>query len=71
VLRAIRVPKPEEDRQTLVLGQYEGYRAEPQVAEDSATETFAALRLFVDTERWRGVPFYIPPASACAAVEML
>lgn len=42
-----------------VLGQYEGYRDEPLVDPASGTETFAALRLFVDTPRWRGTPFYI------------
>lgn len=44
---------------TLVLGQYEGYRSEPLVKPDSRTETFAALRLFIDNERWNNTPFYI------------
>ena len=44
---------------TLVLGQYEGYRAEPLVSPDSRTETFAALCLFIDNERWKDTPFYI------------
>ena len=57
VLRALR--RPDRTEEALVLGQYEGYRAEPQVGPDSRTETYAALRLFVDTERWKGVPFYI------------
>lgn len=43
----------------LVLGQYEGYRSEPLVKPDSKTETFAALRLFIDNKRWKGTPFYI------------
>jgi glucose-6-phosphate 1-dehydrogenase len=43
----------------LVRGQYKGYTAEPGVAPDSQTETFAALRLSIDNWRWAGVPFYI------------
>ena len=57
VLRALR--QPEDIAGALVLGQYEHYRTEPQVKPDSRTETYAALRLFVDTARWKGVPFYI------------
>ena len=59
VLRALRPPKEYDICDTLVLGQYEGYREEPLVAADSATETFAAMRLFIDNGRWRGTPFYI------------
>ena len=40
-------------------GQFRGYRNEPGVAPDSDVETFAALRLEIDSWRWRGVPFYI------------
>ena len=43
----------------LVRGQFRGYRKEGGVAPDSTVETFAALRLEVDSWRWRGVPFYI------------
>jgi glucose-6-phosphate 1-dehydrogenase len=42
-----------------VRGQYTGYRATPGVAPRSTTETYAALELRIDTERWRGVPFFI------------
>jgi len=42
-----------------VRGQFRGYRSEPGVAAGSRVETFAALRLHVDTWRWAGVPFYI------------
>jgi glucose-6-phosphate 1-dehydrogenase len=47
------------DRQDLVRGQFRGYRKEPGVAPDSKVETFAALKLCIDSWRWRGVPFYI------------
>ncbi len=55
VLKAIR---PLEERD-LVRGQFEGYRNEPGVAANSRVETFAAMRLYIDTWRWQGVPFYI------------
>jgi glucose-6-phosphate 1-dehydrogenase len=43
----------------LVRGQYAGYRKEPHVAKNSDVETFCALRLFIDSWRWEGVPWYI------------
>ena len=43
----------------LVRGQVRGYLEEKGVAKDSKTETFAALRLFIDLPQWQGVPFYI------------
>src|SRR6202049_1915973 len=43
----------------VVRGQFAGYREEPGVASDSKMETFAALRLEVDTWRWEGVPFVL------------
>ena len=47
------------DPKNLVRGQFRGYRAEQGVASDSKVETFAALKLHIDSWRWRGVPFYI------------
>ncbi len=43
----------------IVRGQYEGYRAEKGVAPDSDVETFCAVRLFIDSWRWAGVPWYL------------
>ena len=43
----------------MVRGQYGGYRDVPGVKKDSTTETFAALRLHINSWRWQGVPFYI------------
>jgi len=43
----------------VVFGQYEGYRDEDDVADDSTVETFAALEVYVDAWRWSGVPFYL------------
>ena len=59
VLRALRQPWSDTVPLDVVLGQYAGYRAEPDVAPDSHTPTFAALRVFVDNWRWQGVPFYL------------
>ena len=42
-----------------VLGQYEGYKMEPGIADDSNTETFAALHLQVNNQRWKDVPFFL------------
>jgi glucose-6-phosphate 1-dehydrogenase len=46
-------------RDDLVRGQYAGYRREPKVARDSDVETFCAVRLFIDSWRWAGVPWYL------------
>jgi glucose-6-phosphate 1-dehydrogenase len=46
-------------RNDLVRGQFKGYRDEDGVAPDSDVETFAAVRLHIDSWRWAGVPFYI------------
>jgi glucose-6-phosphate 1-dehydrogenase len=54
----MRAARPLDPAQ-VVRGQYHGYRDEPGVAPDSAAETFAALRLELDTWRWAGVPFLI------------
>jgi glucose-6-phosphate 1-dehydrogenase len=43
----------------VVRGQYAGYRQEPAVARTSDVETFCALRLFIDSWRWEGVPWYL------------
>ena len=55
VLRAIPPLRADD----VVLGQALGYREEKNVAANSRVETFAALRLHIDNERWRGVPFLI------------
>ena len=54
------------DVDQVVFGQYEGYRDEQDVADDSEVETFAALEVWVDTWRWSGVPFYLRTGKAMA-----
>ncbi|MBU2727247.1 glucose-6-phosphate dehydrogenase, partial [Acidithiobacillus ferridurans] len=46
---------------------YTGYRKEPGVAKDSDVETFCALRLFIDSWRWQGVPWYLRSGKCLAA----
>jgi glucose-6-phosphate 1-dehydrogenase len=43
----------------VVLGQADGYKDLPEVSDDSTTDTYAAVRLWVDTDRWHGVPFLL------------
>jgi glucose-6-phosphate 1-dehydrogenase len=69
VLHAMRKFSPEEIKKNAVRGQYgkgwiegkevPGYREEESVSNQSNTETFAALKLFIDNWRWHGVPFYL------------
>jgi len=68
-LRAIRPIRPEQVDEVAVRGQYgpgfiggqpvPGYRQEPRVDSRSTTETYVALKLFIDNWRWAGVPFYL------------
>jgi glucose-6-phosphate 1-dehydrogenase len=62
VFRSIRPLDPDD----LVRGQFRGYRQEDGVAPDSRVETFAAVRLHIDSWRWEGVPFFIR-AGKCLA----
>jgi glucose-6-phosphate 1-dehydrogenase len=72
VFEAMRPLKPSD----VVRGQYAGYRKEPQVARDSDVETFCALRLFIDSWRWEGVPWFLrsgkclPETAAEVVVEL-
>ncbi|MDE1549286.1 glucose-6-phosphate dehydrogenase [Jeotgalibaca caeni] len=49
----------DEVEQKVVRGQYKGYREEEEVEKDSLTETYVAIEVSIDSERWRGVPFYV------------
>jgi glucose-6-phosphate 1-dehydrogenase len=69
VVHAIQPLDPEDVLRNMVRGQYGGgviegervpaYRDEPDVARDSNTETYVALKLLIDNWRWAGVPFYL------------
>jgi len=69
VFQAMRPVQPDD----LVCGQYAGYRKEPGVAKDSDVETFCAMRLFIDSWRWEGVPWYLRSGKCLAttAAEVL
>ncbi|MEQ1772098.1 MAG: glucose-6-phosphate dehydrogenase (NADP(+)), partial [Devosia sp.] len=62
VLRNVRKMSVEN----MVRGQFNGYRDEPGVAKDSFMATYAALRLYVDSWRWDGVPFYVRAGKSLA-----
>ncbi len=63
VLQAMRPLKSSD----MVRGQYAGYRKERGVARNSDVETFCALRLFIDSWRWAGVPWYLRSGKCLAA----
>jgi glucose-6-phosphate 1-dehydrogenase len=63
VFQAMRPLRPDD----VVRGQYAGYRKEPGVAKDSDVETYCALRLFIDSWRWQGVPWYLRSGKCLAA----
>ncbi len=65
VLHAMRPLKPRD----VVRGQYAGYRREPGVRRDSDVETYCALRLFIDSWRWEGVPWFLR-SGKCLPVSM-
>ena len=77
VMTAVRAPSPDQVDRIAVRGRYLGgeaggqpvksYRDEENVAPDSRTETYAAVRLEVETWRWAGVPFYLRTGKALTA----
>ncbi|MGX2040733.1 glucose-6-phosphate dehydrogenase [Methylocaldum sp. MU1018] len=77
VMHALRPISPDQVFQRAIRGQYgpgwikgrevKGYREEPGIAPDSNTETFAALKLYVDNWRWQDVPFYLRTGKRMAA----
>jgi glucose-6-phosphate 1-dehydrogenase len=66
ILKTMRPADPAR----LVRGQYEGYHDEPGVAPGSAVETFAAVRLEIDSWRWAGVPFFVRAGKGLAATAL-
>ena len=66
VLNSLHQIHPSKIRNIAVLGQYEGYTAEDKVDSQSVTETYAALRLGVDTPRWKGMR----PMRLCGRIQI-
>jgi glucose-6-phosphate 1-dehydrogenase len=75
VLKAVRGPQPHEVRENAVRGRYRAatdgsgadYLAEKDIAPDSRTETYAAIKLSIDSWRWAGVPFYLRTGKSLSA----
>jgi len=75
VLQAARLANEDEPWKCCVRGQYSrggnpanpmaGYREEPGVNPESTTETYVAMKLFIDNWRWQGVPFYLRTGKPC------
>ncbi|MCW8807774.1 MAG: glucose-6-phosphate dehydrogenase (NADP(+)), partial [Rhodanobacter sp.] len=63
VFQAMRPLRPDD----MVRGQYAGYRKEPGVAKHSDVETYCAVKLFIDSWRWAGVPWYLRSGKCLAA----
>ena len=57
------------DPAEVVLGQFDGYRDVPRVAAGSTRDTYVAARMWIDNDRWRGVPFYLRTGKRLAAAE--
>ncbi|GAB2821865.1 glucose-6-phosphate dehydrogenase [Actinocorallia aurea] len=66
VLRAVKSPGPGD----VIRGQYDGYLGTDGVREGSTTETYVAMRLFIDNWRWAGVPFYIRSGKALPETDL-
>lgn len=58
-IQAIRPIDPDKVAASVVRGQYSGYIDEPNISKNSQTDTYSAMKLFVDTPRFEGVPFYV------------
>ncbi len=77
VLRSLRPFRADRIEQEAILAQYgesdagRGYRQEPGVDPRSSTETYAALKLWVDNDRWGGVPFYVRTGKALERAEAI
>jgi len=67
LLEAVRVPTPAEAKSNAVRGQYQGYRKAAEVNPKSNVETYVAVKFWVDSWRWAGVPFYLRTGKALKA----
>ena len=59
IFRKLRRISNDDIQDYMVLGQYDGYKDEDKVDKNSNTETYVAMKLFVDNDRWMNVPFYL------------
>ncbi|MBO8126947.1 MAG: glucose-6-phosphate dehydrogenase [Firmicutes bacterium] len=70
VIRSLAPLTPELVRKQVVRGQYAGYRQEKDVNPNSKTETFVAMKLYINNFRWAGVPFYLKTGKKLAERSM-
>ncbi len=63
VIKNLKINKNLSDKE-LIFSQYEGYKNEPKVDKDSTTETYVAMKCFVGSDRFKGVPFYLRTGKA-------
>lgn len=66
LLSALRPITKENIAESVIRGQYAGYRDTPNVPRDSTVETYFRIKAHIDSERWRGVPFYLESGKALA-----
>lgn len=64
VLESLVLPEVNSLTHDIVKGQYVGYHETPHVAPQSTTETYFALKTYIENDRWRGVPFYLEHGKA-------
>ncbi len=65
VLKKLRPVEQLDIHESMMLAQYDGYKLEDNVTPNSSTETFAALKIYIDNVRWYGVPFFIRTGKKC------
>ncbi len=64
ILQSLKMPEKNDYGKNIIKGQYEGYRDTKDVSENSKTETYFALKTFIENKDWSGVPFYIEHGKA-------
>ena len=64
ILEDVQIPTSEQLGKTVIKGQYTGYRKVEDVAPESKTETYFAIKAFINNKRWKGVPFYLEHGKA-------
>lgn len=69
-IKALRCPTPQDVKNFIIRGQYEGYRNEKDIVPNSQTDTFIAGKLFVDTPRFMDIPFYLRAGKKMAEEKM-
>ncbi len=64
VFKSLKIPTKEDIENTIIKGQYNGYRDIENVSSDSKMETYFAIKTYIDNKKWKGVPFYLEHGKA-------